>query len=207
MWCQRTNNLAMYYDASEFRTQEGACSTRPPSELEIQEVAHSVPSSPVNDASSHYPPRSFLPDNPSESLQGPPSRSDVLPPFIIALTGARFTNISLVIGLGIPRAVSAAHGHSAATTLDWIIGIPTALLSGYTLAVLISNFADFWHALVASGPDSPDCQVAPDSDLATGRLFDANPAPGGQSALLVASQCTWLPGIARPDRLRPDSQS
>jgi hypothetical protein len=56
------------------------------------------------------------------------SDTTVPPPFFVALTGYRLTCTALLIGLGAPKAVSAARGQAAANTLDWIVSILVALL-------------------------------------------------------------------------------
>ncbi|KAI0061101.1 hypothetical protein BV25DRAFT_1839163 [Artomyces pyxidatus] len=51
------------------------------------------------------------------------------PPLLVKLTGFRLLNMAVIMGLGVPKAVTSYQGGSAVpTTLDWVVGVFSASL-------------------------------------------------------------------------------
>ncbi|KAI0315929.1 hypothetical protein OF83DRAFT_307301 [Amylostereum chailletii] len=81
------------------------------------------------------------------------------PPLLVKLTGYRLLNTAIIVGLGIPKAVLAYRGETAATTLDWVLGVAFAVLM-------------YWVGLL-EGVDPPVARWFFHVDYAYGILFCA----------------------------------
>ena len=49
-------------------------------------------------------------------------KQDQQPPLGVELTGYRLLTLAVILGFGIPKAISSYRGQAVSTTLDWVSG-------------------------------------------------------------------------------------